>query len=103
VPVNHQAKIAFHELATILNTDSSCNSHCRKSIHVSNIKSKVILTRSEESDTSDGDTELHEIYTGYSRLNLGILPDKFPQGRVIGAGRSGMDHLGVDFSPNDQG
>ncbi|KIW22054.1 uncharacterized protein PV07_12546 [Cladophialophora immunda] len=97
VPVNHQAKIAFHEIATILKTDGCWNPHCRKFIHVSDVKSKVISGRSKESDTSDGDTETQEIYTGYFRLNLSILPDKFPQGWIIGAGRSGMDHLGVDF------
>lgn len=81
VPVNHQAKIAFHKIATTLNTESSWNSHCRKFIHVSDIS----------------DTELHDIYTGCFRPNLGILPDQIPQGWVIEAGRPGMDHLGVDF------
>lgn len=97
VPVNHQAKLAFHEIATILETDSSWNPHCRKFIHVYDVKSKFHSECSLETDTSDGDAEIQDIYTGYYRLNLSILPDKFARGWIIGAGRSGMDHLGVDF------
>lgn len=51
----------------------------------------------EESDLSDGDVDIQEIYTGYFRLNLDILPDRFPQGWIIGSGRLGLDHGGVDF------
>ena len=97
VPVNDQARLAFHEIALILKADCSWNPHCRKFTYVSDVKGKVISGRSIESDTSEGDTETQEINTGYFRLNLTILPDNFPRGWVIGAGRPGLDHLGVDL------
>lgn len=97
IPVNDRARLAFHEIAVILNADRSWNPHCRKFIYVSDVKSKVIPGGSPESDASEEDAEIQEIFTGYFRLNLTILPDNFPRGWVIGAGRSNMDHLGVDF------
>ena len=97
VPVNDPAKIAFDRVVTVLKADGSWNPHCQKFIHVSNTKSQLISGRAIPSDTSECDTEIEEVYTGYFRLNLAILPDNFPRGWLMGAGRPGLDHLGVDF------
>ncbi|KAK5312505.1 hypothetical protein LTR93_011304 [Exophiala xenobiotica] len=97
VPVNDQAKLAFHEIALILNADPGWNSHCRKFIHVSDVKDKVASGGLQESDTSECDPEVQEVFTGYFCLNLTILPENFPRGWIIGSGRPNMDHLGVDF------
>ncbi|KIW41569.1 uncharacterized protein PV06_07118 [Exophiala oligosperma] len=72
VPANHQAKIAFHEIATLVKLDNCWNPHCREA-------------------------EVREIYTGYFRLNLDILPENFPKGWVIGSGRGESGYAGVDF------
>ncbi|KAJ9608542.1 hypothetical protein H2200_007530 [Cladophialophora chaetospira] len=97
VPLNDPAKLAFHEIALILKTNSEWNPHCRKFIHVSDFMSKLISGPSMESDTSEGDMEIQEVYTGHFRLNLDILPDNFAMGVVIGAGRLNLEHLGVDI------
>lgn len=97
IPANDRAKQAFHEIVQIQDTDPNWNSHCQRFIYVSEFKEKVNLRDSQASDGSEYDDEPQEIYSGYFRLNLTILPEKFPQGWIIGAGRPKMDHLGVDL------
>lgn len=42
VPANHQAKIAFHEIATLVKLDNCWNPHCRKFIHVSEAQTELV-------------------------------------------------------------
>ena len=80
VPLNKSAKIAFKELATVKQEDSSWLPHIRRFIHIE-----------DDGDADDSGPR------GYFRFSLSLLPERFALGWVVGTGVVGEINFGIDI------
>ena len=87
-PVGQFAPKRFNELASCMLADPDWQPHARQFIY-------IVGKKTNPSDTIAAS---QDIYTGYYRFNLSILPLDFTHGWVSGSGRADIpNHGGVDL------
>src|SRR5271156_607220 len=69
IPVNRQARSAFHQVADNLMRDSSLRCHIQQYIHIESSKQEADAELSS-SDTDTGNRDQQLWWTGYYRFNL---------------------------------
>jgi hypothetical protein len=91
VPINPLAKAAFLEVARFLEEDTSGLTHLKQFVHVRTSKSLTCVSDEEGNDEQQDDSP------GYYRLSLGILPQAWNLGWVLGRGIPHLPNRAVDI------
>lgn len=97
IPTNRSAILAFHTIAQTLKLDPEWNPHARQFIHVEESQKDLSPQWKGSETESEVEETGAEVFRGYYRFHLEMMPSTARLGWVLGGGRSESDDLRSDI------